>query len=90
MFEAITSAQFTGCERLILRALTEAFPEPVKRIDLVEYIYGFERGPQGPENVVKQIACRLRHKLPKLGWTITKDTRSSRGYQLTKIGGDHD
>lgn len=61
-----------GGERRLLNALNRAYPNAVPMAVLVDEIYGYDRngGPNCPETVIRQYILRLRHHLPRYGWTI--------------------
>ena len=85
MFAQSMVKSFVGSERTILSCLLNADPRPVRIAELIIEVYGYrDRSPIDANLVIRQVAHRLRRKLPAFGWTLSKDSRSSRGYRLLR------
>jgi hypothetical protein len=88
--QALADARLSPQQRIMVRALIEAFPRFVERDRLFDELYGFDPNG-GPENIANAVAVRLFHirkALRPLGWTITKSKGGTgiRGrYRLEKI-----
>ena len=86
----LSDVPLSKLERRMVDLLASEYPREVKRDKIVHEFYcdDPDGGPIWAETIPAQIAIRLRSKLPRYGWTISKATggRDNPGcYKLERV-----
>ena len=88
--EALCDGKMSAGQRKIVEALALVYPRSLTMPQLVDSVYAndIDGGPDNAAGVLHILICRLRKKLPQLGWIIPKN-KSGAGnfgrYRLEKI-----